>query len=231
MGAITVGGSVTGASVVKPATAPLGTISVAPLQGGRIVSYGDLGSVTITGSVSGGTIAATGSIKGSLSVGTTKTSGSFSGDLISIGSILGNITINGSLLGGRMATQGSIDGNVVIIGVIDAQSAIISNGAIGKPKVGNVAATTLSTGNVMGIIAAKGAITVGKIGTTNTARYNLPNDTVDTTVIDSIFQIPAGSINPFDFSTSLDLVNLSRMVGVLNSITVVTINGSKRLSR
>jgi hypothetical protein len=221
-GSITTGGTVTGnitiggplnGPVVSGANNQDGTIKFfVPLQGGRVVTIGNMnGMVTIKGPVQGGVIATNGAINGNMTIG-----GPLSGQIVSVGNINGNVTISGGLQSGRIAALGSILGNLRISGTIDIQSALISGGSIGGPN------GKLYVGNINGIVAAVGSISVGQIGSTNTALLYKQNDALDAAVIDSIFSqgvSPLGT-DLFDQTTPLDLHNLSVILANLNSLSV-----------
>jgi hypothetical protein len=164
--------------------------------------------------VQGGLIATSGSINGNLTIG-----GPLTGQLVTVGNITGNVTVGG-LQSGRIVTHGSILGNLTINGSIDSQSVLISGGSIGNKSTG----TGLTVGNVNGIVAAEGPINAIKIGSTSSALYYVPMDTVDTTVIDEVFKgllSPLSSTDLFDHASLLDLDNLAAILANVNSLAVV----------
>jgi hypothetical protein len=146
---------------------------------------------------------------GGVTVGNPNSARTFSGEMIALGNVIGDVTINGPTVGGRMAALGSFLGNVTIVGSIDSNSAIVSGGSIGSSTYG----TKLSSGNILGIVAAVDAINVGTIGTTNSARYF--KQMADATVIDAIFTqgvTPLSAADVFDQNTVGDLLNLDQMM-------------------
>jgi hypothetical protein len=123
------------------------------------------------------------------------------------------------LTGGRIAARGSILGNLSINGSIDSQSAIVAGGSIGSASYN----TSLTVGDVSGILAAVEAIRVNKIGSTSAALFYQPNDMVDAGVIDSIFTegvSPLSTSDLFDRTSPEDLQNLSQMLVNLSNLTV-----------
>ena len=97
----------------------------------------------------------------------------------------------------------------------------MSGGSIGSKASG----TTLSVGNIDGIVAAVGSINIGKIGSTNTALFykqNIP--AADVALVDAIFShglmTPLSPADLFDHASSLDLETLGVILVNLESLTV-----------
>jgi hypothetical protein len=231
---------ITGASSAVPADfgrvyvatsnkGPFVTTSVVQAGGalsGEIISRGNLISLVEPSANLTGLVAAQGNIgtfftptSGKLSRLGGITVGTLNGQVLSLGSIIGDVTFNGGMTGGRIAALNSILGNVTIFGTIDSNSAIVTGGSIGSNTYG----TKLNSGNILGIVAAVGPISVGTIGTTSSARYYGTNlnttDTVSAAVIDSIF---ADMGNPLAFDKfDLDLAGLTEILQHLAGLHVV----------
>jgi hypothetical protein len=198
---------------------------------GQVISRGNLISLINPSGNLTGLVAAEGNIGavftpstgkpvrvGGVTVGNPNSGRTLNGQVLSLGSIIGDVTINGGLVGGRIAALGSIQGNVTILGTIDSNSALVSGGSIGSSVYG----TKLNAGNINGIVAAVGPISVGKIGTTSSARLYRQTDTVDMAVIDAIFSQGVTPLSPadlFDKTSLLDLQNLSVIETNLNALT------------
>jgi hypothetical protein len=212
-GVVTVNVAPKGGSILTGGV--LGNVMVGGTLTGQVVAIGNMnGTVAIGGPVQNGVIATNGSINGSVQVG-----GPLSGgEILCAGNVNGNLIIEGSLQSGRIAALGSIPGNVTITGGIDSQSALVSGGSIGGAN------GKLRVGNVSGIVAAAGPISVAKIGTTNQALFygqNVP--AIDATVVDAIFSRNLlSALSPadrFDHGAVFDLVNLAQIEANLKSLT------------
>ena len=134
--------------------------------------------------------------------------------------------VNVPVKGGAILTGGTL-GNLTINGGIDSQSALVSGGSIGSPR------GKLRVGNISGIVAAVGSISVAQIGTTNTAMFYKSNDTLDVGVIDAIFSHGVSPLSPadlFDTSPPMHLLNFSQILTNLNSLKVVGANNQTKLS-
>jgi hypothetical protein len=204
---------------------------------GQIISRGDLiSSMSGDGGVTA-MIAAQGNIGANATIGTYSdrvggilVNGGFSGQVIALGNILADMTFHGGLRGGGLAVKGNpikgfnpsrigILGNVVVDGIIDGSSAIVSGGEIGDPAFG----TTLSYGNNKGIVAAKGSITFGS-STDPSKGYVFNNASAgqNAAAIDAIFETQSGAlITSFDGATPLDLANLNLILTDLARLHVV----------
>jgi hypothetical protein len=206
-GVIDIDAPVQGGSILTGGT--LGNLTIGGSLSGQVVTIGNmLGTVAVNGAVQGGVIATSGSIIGNVTIG-----GGLTGDLLAAGNIAGNVSVHGGLLSGRIAALGSILGTLTT-GDIDSHSAVVSGGSI----------SNLNAGNVNGIVAAVGSISVGKIGNTSQALLYKQNDTADQAVIDAIFsQGLLPSLSPtdlFDHGSLLDLEDLAGILANLNSLTV-----------
>ena len=203
---------------------------------GRIISRGDLvSSIRGDGGISA-TIAAQGNI-GAISmllgtptrVGGILSNGPFSGRIVALGNILADMTFHGGLRGARVAARGSripgfdpsrvgILGNVVIDGLIDGSSALVSGGEIGDPTLG----TTLSAKNNKGVIAAKGVITTDGKGNPNMGSFfsnTASTDPTSSAAIDAIFT-DGGKALSFDGPGTLDLTGLDLVLADLAALKV-----------
>src|SRR5205823_1943593 len=119
-------------------------------------------------------------------------------------------------------------GTMTINGSIEGNSALVSGGSIGSTTY----TTTLNSGNVNGIVAAAGPISVGATGKKSNAGYYAQNDTPGMAVIDAISSHGVTPLSPadlFDQSTLGDLLNLTQILANLDALTVK--NGHLSLSR
>lgn len=209
---------------VRVGTALLGGVVTTGPFTGAIVTLGNiLGNTTINGSVTSavgnplsGVIAASGPLG---LVGNLTVNGGFGGQLLTTGPLTGAVTVNGPMQKGRIAAQGGILGNLTVTGGLDAQSAIVSGGAIGSAK-----AIIKVTGANLGIIAAKGTINSGGVPLTgNVFTSASPNASTNAAAIDHIFAAaspPLSAVDFFDTTSPLDLVRLKQLLKNLNALTV-----------
>ena len=191
----------------------LSDLTVGGPLSGRVVTIGNMnGSITLKGPLQGGVIAAGGAINGNLSIG----GPIIDGQIVSIGDINGNVTISGPLQDGHIASQGSILGNVTIGGAIDSWSAIVAGGSIGGPT------TKLTAVNIYGIVAAEGTINAGALGSTNAAIAYRQKDIVDAAAINAVFTAGLSTaLSPtdlLDHGGPLDLTNLGPIQHNLSSV-------------
>jgi len=150
--------------------------------------------------------------------------GKITGQIAALGNLFGDLQSNG-LAGGRVAVKGravagldpsrmGILGNVTINGGVDSSAAIVSGGVIGDA----VGGTVLNTGNIQGIVGAKGAINLAPGVKTSGALFfgqNLTTtDPASAAAIDKIFTPGA-----FDVTDS-DLQGLNMILRHLAGLTV-----------
>jgi hypothetical protein len=205
--------------------------SFGPGVSGQVISRGNLISQVLSDGGITGLVAAQGDLGAFFTypsgqvvrLGGVVSNGTFSGRILILGNAIGDIISHGGMQGGRIAVGKSILGNMTINGTLDSQSVLVSGGSIGSKIYG----TTLTVGNVYGIVAAEGSINAGAVGSTTTALYYKQNIAVtsppDAAVIDAIFTqgvSPLSATDLFDRTTPQDLLNLSQMVINLNSLTV-----------
>ncbi len=198
-----------------------------PGLSGRLVVRGNLVSqVSSDGGISGvvavgGNVAETNAADKNghaVRLGGITSSGPISGQIVVLGTLAGDLTARGGLKGGRIAVRGDIVGNVDIEGSLDAASALVSGGKIGDAAAG----TTLTAGDVQGILAAEGSINLGKPANTGKAAFfggNLRStDPTDTAAVDAVFTNNHLALG-FDLG-GLDLGGLALILSNLNSLIV-----------
>jgi hypothetical protein len=138
------------------------------------------------------------------------------GEVVTLGLLAGDVEIDGGLMGGRIAAKRGIPANLQINGSVDADSAVVSGGAIGDPAAG----TGLSVGQVLGIVAAEGPINLLKGTTTQAAFFQgilLPGSPI-ASAIDAIF---TNGSQPLAFDlTGLDLGGLNLILQDLEALLV-----------
>jgi hypothetical protein len=139
---------------------------------------------------------------------------------LALGNIFEDISVpHGGLKGARIAAQGQkfdpanpnrkgILGNLNFSGNIDGGSAIVSGGMIGDP----ISGTGISAGNVIGILAADGSITILSANVKGTVIQKAAGST-NGMVIDSIFA-------PGAFDVGGNLQGLATILGHLNNLHV-----------
>jgi hypothetical protein len=188
---------------------------------GRIVSRGRLLSEVEVQTITG-VVAAQwdiGTTVGSTRLGGVLANGDVTGQIVTLGNVYGDLVIHGGLRGGRIAAEGSILGNVAISGVLDAGAALVSSGNIGSATYG----TSLTVGDVTGIIAAKGDILFGHTG--NLSAGHIYQDVGRTpgnpnaAAIDAIFT-SNGQPLTFDLTSNLDLGGLALILAKLSTLHV-----------
>jgi hypothetical protein len=160
---------------------------------GQLISRGNFLSQIIADGGISGVIAAQGDLGtrvGTARLGGILAHGSLQGEVMVLGFLAGDVEIDGGLKGGRIAAKRGIPGNLRINGSVDANSAIVSGGAIGDPAAG----TALTVGQVQGIVAAEGPINLAKGTTTQAAFFqgNLLPGSPNAAAIDAIFTDGAG---------------------------------------
>ena len=240
LGRVYVATSIKGSVVTTSVVQASGTLD------GEIISRGNLISLVEPSGNLTGLVAAQGNIGtfftpsggtamrlGGITVGNPGSGRTFSGQVLTLGSIIGDVTLNGGMVGGRIAARNSILGNVTILGTIDSNSAIVSGGSIGSSLYGTKLMNSGNILNILGIVAAVGPINAGTIGTTN-VRFYQQNDAADATVIDKIFTqgvTPLSAADVFDQTTLGDLLNLNQMgmkAGLALNLSKLTVNGGNK---
>jgi hypothetical protein len=150
----------------------------------------------------------------------------FSGQIVAMGNVYGDLVFEKGVTG-RVAVQGQpvpgldpqrfgILGNVEITGVMAASGAIVSGGLIGDPT-GN---TALNGNVIQGILAAKGAITFGKVGNMSNAHIFANAQGANFAAIDGIFTDDTTGMPLYIDTTPTGLADLALILMDLAALQV-----------
>jgi Ca2+-binding RTX toxin-like protein len=164
---------------------------------GRLIVRGNLISQAIFDGGISGVVAIQGDVSGTLALdrdghpvrlGGIVSNGPVRGQLVVLGNAVGNVVVHGPLQGGRLAVKGSALGNLEVDNGIDAGGALVVGGNAGNAAAG----TTLTvSGDVLGILAVKGTVNLGKpVSTSHAAFYGTNLGTTDLTsaaALDALF--------------------------------------------
>ena len=207
---------------------------------GRIVSRGKLLSQVIANGGISGLIASVGDM-GTIAnlvnpptrIGGIVSNGPISGQIVTLGNFVGDLTAS-AITGGRIAVAGSVLGNTTISGPVSASAVLVAGGTIGSGLPG----TTISTGNLQGLIAANGVIEVNNVPlSTGFLMSDLgdPPGNPSAAVIDQLFSdVNGNSLMSFDLF-GLDLNQLTLLLQELALLHVKAnggvVDGGRCVSR
>ncbi len=182
----------TGATdLVSEINTKLGSLMVkGDIKEARVIVYGDLGAVTINGSLIGGVVSSTGNIQATKISGAVLIKGDIvggggvsSGSVIS-GTTTGNVTVKGSIIGGLGTASGRLSavsgmGAVNVMGNLSGGAGIesgnirINNGSIASLTIGG--SVRGGEGILSGVIIAAAGGSIGNVTITGDVAGNLLN--------------------------------------------------------
>ena len=146
--------------------------------------------------------------------------GPLTGNVVVLGQILGGMEFNRGLIGGHITALGGIPGSLLIKGIVDSHSAIVSGGSIGSTALG----TQFSVdANNFGILAAKGSMNFVKGQPKGSVFSNASGP--DASAIDDIFTVNGQRV-VFD----LNPLDLGDLYSILADLAALRVDSNGRLA-